>query len=362
MGLGIRLRRGVGCTAKVWSGESAAATRHCCFTYRVLLLHQHGNSHSSCTACTHTRPLRLPPTSPQAILVCHLHRVAPTIATVFEIVALAGHLLPKGASSSPISTANPAAATAVAAITAAAGAIVSAADGRGGGSGGALVGAAAAQHPLWLVAAARGALQIAHGFAPAVVVAQAVRLAANLVREAEARRNADNSDDKATTEGGRLAGRRCVGIGLVGARFGCAWPAGPGCPPASTLITNGSTFTRPPVRALQLGLSSVPRVDPRVPRSLDEYCSIYREWLLLLRGRLQQQSLELPPEVFDAGENELMRYALCYNILQVRGGGGGGGGSRGTGTRIALGGGACGFSGKAAAGRHLHLQSRQQQS
>lgn len=43
------------------------------------------------------------------------------------------------------------------------------------------------------------------------------------------------------------------------------------------------------VRALQLGLSSVPRVDPRAPRSLDEYCAIYREWLLLLRGRLQQQ-------------------------------------------------------------------------
>ena len=96
-----------------------------------------------------------------------------------------------------------------------------------------------------------------------------------------------------------MAGRRCVGIGLVGARFGCAWPAGPGCPPASTLITNGSTFTRPPVRALQLGLSSVPRVDPRVPRSLDEYCSIYREWLLLLRGRLQQQVCF--PRARDAG-------------------------------------------------------------
>jgi hypothetical protein len=45
----------------------------------------------------------------------------------------------------------------------------------------------------------------------------------------------------------------------------------------------------PAVRALQLGLSSVPRVDPRVPRSLEDYCGVYREWLLLLRGRLQQQ-------------------------------------------------------------------------
>lgn len=32
------------------------------------------------------------------------------------------------------------------------------------------------------------------------------------------------------------------------------------------------------VRALQLGLTAVPRVDPRVPRSLDQYTSIYREW------------------------------------------------------------------------------------
>ncbi|KAI8468922.1 MAG: hypothetical protein J3K34DRAFT_293498 [Monoraphidium minutum] len=115
-------------------------------------------------------------------------------------------------------------------------------------------------------------LEVAHGFAPAVVVAQAVRLTANLVREAEQRRLGDTPDDKATTE----------------------------------------------VRALQLGLSSVPRVDPRVPRSLDEYCSIYREWLLLLRGRLQQQSLELPPEVFDESNHELMRYALCYSVLQAR--------------------------------------------
>lgn len=32
------------------------------------------------------------------------------------------------------------------------------------------------------------------------------------------------------------------------------------------------------VRALQLGLSAVPRVDPRVPRSLEQYATIYREW------------------------------------------------------------------------------------
>jgi hypothetical protein len=34
----------------------------------------------------------------------------------------------------------------------------------------------------------------------------------------------------------------------------------------------------PAVRALQLGLTHVPRVDPRVPRTLQQYCAIYREW------------------------------------------------------------------------------------
>ena len=43
------------------------------------------------------------------------------------------------------------------------------------------------------------------------------------------------------------------------------------------------------MRALQLGLRSVPRVDPRQPRSLGDYAAIYAEWLLLARGRLQQQ-------------------------------------------------------------------------
>lgn len=74
------------------------------------------------------------------------------------------------------------------------------------------------------------------------------------------------------------------------------------------------------MRALQLGLSVVPRVDPRVPRSLSEYCVIYREWLLLLRGRLAQSGVDLPEDMFGegaAGDEELMRFALCYNILQV---------------------------------------------
>jgi hypothetical protein len=73
------------------------------------------------------------------------------------------------------------------------------------------------------------------------------------------------------------------------------------------------------VRALQLGLSVVPRVDPRMPRSLADYCTIYREWLLLLRGRLAQSGVDLP-ELFaegPEGDEELMRFALCYNILQV---------------------------------------------
>lgn len=79
------------------------------------------------------------------------------------------------------------------------------------------------------------------------------------------------------------------------------------------------------VRALQLGLSVVPRVDPRVSRSLADYCVIYREWLLLLRGRLAQSGVELPEGLFDdeqAADEELMRFALCYNILQVSKGSG----------------------------------------
>lgn len=74
------------------------------------------------------------------------------------------------------------------------------------------------------------------------------------------------------------------------------------------------------VRALQLGLSVVPRVDPRASRSLADYCVIYREWLLLLRGRLAQSGVELPGLFDEAqeGDEELMRFALCYNILQAR--------------------------------------------
>ena len=244
---------------------------------------------------------RLPSTAAQrrqqAILVCHLHRVAPTLATVFEIVALAGHIVPRGGGGG-----GNAGAAAVAA--AAAGAAATAGKAAAGGSGsqaaaaaGAVTAAAArgarARPPRWLLAAGGAALRAAKGFAPAVVVAQAVRLAANLVREAEARRAAEIADDRAAAD----------------------------------------------VRALQLGLSSVPRVDPRAPRTLDEYCAIYREWLLLLRGRLRQQSLELPPRVLvgaggaggdgggDGGdgscddgavERELMRFALVYRVLQAR--------------------------------------------
>lgn len=43
--------------------------------------------------------------------------------------------------------------------------------------------------------------------------------------------------------------------------------------------------------------------------------------LLLLRGRLAQSCIELPEGLFDpgqAGDEELMRFALCYNLLQVR--------------------------------------------
>jgi hypothetical protein len=42
--------------------------------------------------------------------------------------------------------------------------------------------------------------------------------------------------------------------------------------------------------------------------------------LLLLRGRLAQSCIELPEGLFDPcqdGDEELMRFALCYNILQV---------------------------------------------
>jgi hypothetical protein len=42
--------------------------------------------------------------------------------------------------------------------------------------------------------------------------------------------------------------------------------------------------------------------------------------LLLLRGRLAQACIELPEGLFDPcqeGDEELMRFALCYNLLQV---------------------------------------------
>jgi hypothetical protein len=91
------------------------------------------------------------------------------------------------------------------------------------------------------------------------------------------------------------------------------------------LLLIAATFPHPAtlcaVRALQLGLSVVPRVDPRMPRSLADYCGIYREWLLLLRGRLAQSGVDLPESLFAEGlegDEELMRFALCFNILQVK--------------------------------------------
>lgn len=116
-------------------------------------------------------------------------------------------------------------------------------------------------------------LRLARGWAPAVVLAQGVRLVGSVVQQRE------NKDEaKAGREGTE-------------------------------------------VRALQLGLSVVPRVDPRMPRSLADYCTIYREWLLLLRGRLAQAGVDLPEALFaegPEGDEELMRFALCYNILQAR--------------------------------------------
>jgi hypothetical protein len=66
-----------------------------------------------------------------------------------------------------------------------------------------------------------------------------------------------------------------------------------------------------------------------VERSLTEYAAIYREWLLVLKGRLQQQAVDLPEELFGEGEDEeLMRFALCYHILQVGEGDGEAGGRK----------------------------------
>lgn len=47
---------------------------------------------------------------------------------------------------------------------------------------------------------------------------------------------------------------------------------------------------------------------------------LHQHRLLLLRGRLAQSGIELPEGLFDAcqeGDEELMRFALCYNLLQV---------------------------------------------
>eukprot|EP00879_Flechtneria_rotunda_P010825 GHRR01011314.1.p1 GENE.GHRR01011314.1~~GHRR01011314.1.p1 ORF type:complete len:584 (+),score=168.73 GHRR01011314.1:153-1904(+) len=191
-------------------------------------------------------------TTLKAIAVCHCQRAAPTIATVFEIAALAA----------PLIRTHDTAATEAGHSTA-----YSSSSSNRHPRSHPIPGPIPA--PLQLLVGI--GLRLAKGWAPAVVVAQGVRLVGSLVPKR------DNQDDQAGGEGTE-------------------------------------------VRALQLGLSVVPRVDPRVPRSLAEYCAIYREWLLLLRGRLAQSGLELP-DMFDPeqdGDEELMRFALCYNILQAR--------------------------------------------
>ncbi|KAF8064522.1 viaA [Scenedesmus sp. PABB004] len=201
---------------------------------------------------------RLAVTTLKAIAVCHAQRAAPTLTTIAEIVALAAPL------------------------------VKAPADGAGGGSEQPEQQQAASSQlqrrrrdrrlpggaPLRL--ALMLSLRLARGWAPAVVVAQGVRLVGGLVQKREQ-----------AADGGKA-------------------------------VREGTE-----VRALQLGLSVVPRVDPRVPRPLSEYVAIYHEWLLLLRGRLAAAGLDLPPLLGGtgeggAGDEELMRFALCYNILQAR--------------------------------------------
>lgn len=72
------------------------------------------------------------------------------------------------------------------------------------------------------------------------------------------------------------------------------------------------------VRAIQVGLTSVPIVDPNLPRSSEEYLAMYQEWMLHLKHRLQQDEVELSPTVFDESGRELMRFALSAGLPYSR--------------------------------------------
>ncbi|KAF6255939.1 hypothetical protein COO60DRAFT_159799 [Scenedesmus sp. NREL 46B-D3] len=210
----------------------------------------------------------------QAVATCRCQKAAPTLTTIFEIAALAAPLIRTPAdSTTQTAAADEAGAATTAAPNSSSSSSSSSSRQRHGllhvpGPAGQVGHAPAAPLKLLLLLSLRSA----RGWAPAVVLAQGVRLVGSVVQKRE------NKDEaKAGREGTE-------------------------------------------VRALQLGLSVVPRVDPRMPRSLADYCTIYREWLLLLRGRLAQSGVDLPEALFaegPEGDEELMRFALCYNILQV---------------------------------------------
>lgn len=258
----------------------------------------------------------------QAIVVCRAQRANPTLSAALEIVSLASPLvkLPEPGPGGP-------------------------------------------PQPLWL-GLLRAAALLARSFAPAVVVAQGVRLVTTLVnkqRGGPIEKGNDTSTDGARTLCFRPCGSCAGGAGLPLRARQAHWPPGAcgivryclgTCPLPATSLTAMQLAARQPaalqqcpltctpchthrtlclhrptppsrlaVRALQLGLRSVPRVDPRQQRSLQEYAAIYSEWLLLARGRLQQQAVELP-EAYggERGMNdEIMRCAQVYHLPQVGG-------------------------------------------